>query len=119
MGGGEGETIEEDGEGETIEEGGDRPERPEETGEEDRERPAFDRTKVEALGRLFDGKPRNNFSKIRKKVKGLMEDEEADYGRKGRNALRKMKKMSKRNYSERMRNKMKNLHDRHIATLLN
>jgi len=81
--------------------------------------PAFDRTKVEALGRLFDGKPRNNFSKIRKKVKGLMEDEEADYGRKGRNALRKMKKMSKRDYSERMRNKMKNLHDRHIATLLN
>jgi len=81
--------------------------------------PAFDRTKVEALGRLFDGKPRNNFSKIRKKVKGLMEDEEADYGRKGRNALRKMKKMSKRDYSERVRNKMKNLHDRHIATLLN
>jgi len=81
--------------------------------------PAFDRTKVEGLGKLFEGKARDNFRKIRKRIKELMEDEEADYGRKGRNALKKMKRMAKGEYSERVRNKMKNLHDRHVATLLN
>jgi len=85
--------------------------------------PEFDADAIAGLGELLAKNPNENrFAKVRKQVRKLEKGKkngQANYGRKAEKALKSMRRLSKKGYSEERWNKINDHYNKGLAPLVN